>query len=196
MMPRFATILIFLLVLGGLAGAGDMMAGGGHGHGAAMPDAKKWGPGDDIAFLSGMIAHHEGALRMAEALTGKAKDPQAAKWAEDIIRAQKSEIQYMESLLREAGRRDAAAESEMNKMMRAMLATQADPDPDANFVLLMIPHHAGAIEMSVPALVGTDDARVRKLAKDIILAQTAEIAAFRDWLEARGKGAKAMPMDH
>ena len=189
-LTRYAAIAIFCLILGGAAGAGDMTMGGGHGqgHGSAMTGMAKWGTGDDIAFLSGMIAHHEGALRMVEALGGKAKDPQVAKWAKDIVSAQKEEIGFMESLLKEAGKRDEAAAADMDKMMQAMLATKASPDPDANFVLLMIPHHAGAIEMSVPALVGTNDPRIRKLAKDIILAQTSEIAAFRDWLEAKGMG--------
>lgn len=197
-MTRYATILAFSLFVGGLAGAGDMMAAGGHGqgHGSIMMGAAKWTPNDDIAFLSGMIAHHEGALRMVEALGGKAKDPQVAKWAKDIVSAQKEEIGYMESLLKEAGKRDAAAAADMDKMMRDMLATKADPDPEVNFVVLMIPHHAGAIEMSVPALVGTEDPRIRKLAKDIILAQTSEIAAFRDWLEAKGVGAKPAAMGH
>src|SRR5215208_7503094 len=52
----------------------------------------------DVAFVRGMIAHHQGAIDMARVrLYGK--DEQTKKWAEDIIRDQQREIGEMQAWL-------------------------------------------------------------------------------------------------
>lgn len=53
----------------------------------------------DIAFICGMIAHHMGAISMAETELQHGDDPQAREMAEKIIRAQKAEIAVMSSWL-------------------------------------------------------------------------------------------------
>jgi uncharacterized protein (DUF305 family) len=47
----------------------------------------------------------------------------------------------------------------------------------------MIPHHQGAVEMAKVELKYGKDAKLRKLAKDIIAAQEKEIAFMKQWLE-------------
>lgn len=53
----------------------------------------------DKAFLSEMIVHHEGAVVMAEAVLENSKRPELIKLANDIIKAQTSEIEMMKSWL-------------------------------------------------------------------------------------------------
>ena len=55
----------------------------------------KTGEEFDHAFLDEMILHHEGATAMAEEVLKKSKRPELRKLAEDIIRAQKKEIEMM-----------------------------------------------------------------------------------------------------
>jgi uncharacterized protein (DUF305 family) len=52
----------------------------------------------DRLFLEGMIAHHEGAVSMAEDVVDS-KNPEVALLAASIIKSQTEQIQYMKELL-------------------------------------------------------------------------------------------------
>jgi hypothetical protein len=60
----------------------------------AMDTAVK-SPDADVAFVKGMIAHHQGAIEMAEIQLRHGKDPQNKALAQSIITAQKREIDEM-----------------------------------------------------------------------------------------------------
>ncbi len=53
----------------------------------------------DVAFACGMIAHHQGAIDMAEVLLAHGDDPQMRALAEEIIAAQVGEIEKMTTWL-------------------------------------------------------------------------------------------------
>jgi uncharacterized protein (DUF305 family) len=55
----------------------------------------------DVAFACGMIAHHQGAIDMAEVLLEHGEDPQMRALAEEIIAAQVGEIKRMTAWLAE-----------------------------------------------------------------------------------------------
>ena len=55
----------------------------------------------DVAFACGMIAHHQGAMDMAEVLLVHGEDPQMRALAEEIIAAQVDEIEQMITWLTE-----------------------------------------------------------------------------------------------
>ena len=57
-------------------------------------------------------------------------------------------------------------------------------DPDRDFVVNMIPHHQGAIDMARVELQYGKDKQLKKLAHDIIAAQEKEIALMNSWLAA------------
>ncbi|WP_062228251.1 CopM family metallochaperone [Aureimonas frigidaquae] len=83
----------------------------------------------------------------------------------------------------EAGADYAAA---MERMHGPMMEGIANPDPDVAFVLGMIPHHQGAIDMAQIVLKHGKDPFTRHLAQEVITAQEQEIGQMRDWLAARG----------
>ena len=58
----------------------------------------------DVAFVRGMIAHHQGAIDMAKVVLQFGKDDQAKKWANDVIREQQREITEMQDWLKTRAR--------------------------------------------------------------------------------------------
>ena len=71
-------------------------------HGPMMEGIQATDP--DVAFVRGMIPHHEGAIAMARVVLQYGKDPKTRKLAEDVIREQQREIEEMQSWLKENAR--------------------------------------------------------------------------------------------
>lgn len=83
-----------------LDGVDDTGRGGMMGMGSSMDEmmqSMEGKTGDDLdqAFLSAMMTHHQGAIKMAEKVKGATKRPELMKMADDIIKAQTSEVEMM-----------------------------------------------------------------------------------------------------
>jgi uncharacterized protein (DUF305 family) len=69
-------------------------------------------------------------------------------------------------------------EAAMTKMMNGMAARPAG-DVDRDFVAMMTPHHQGAIDMAVIYLRYGKNEQLRRIAQEIVVDQTQEIAAMK-----------------
>ncbi|BAZ46907.1 hypothetical protein NIES4102_39530 (plasmid) [Chondrocystis sp. NIES-4102] len=159
------------------------------------------GPADadyDLRFIDGMLMHHQGAVNMAEEALTKSQRPEMKKLAQDIIAAQKQEIEQMKqwrttwypnasqtpmAWSAEMGHMMAMSEDMEQSMMMSMDLGQADADFDLRFIDAMIPHHEGALVMAKDALSKTKRPEIKKLAQDILSSQQQEIEQMKQWRE-------------
>lgn len=78
----------------------------------------------------------------------------------------------------------------MDTMMQNM-PMESSGKVDADFLLMMIPHHQSAIDMARVELEQGEDEETKAMAQTIIDAQEAEIAEMRAMLERMGVAAPA-----
>ena len=143
----------------------------------------------DIAFVQGMIPHHQGAIEMAKIELQYGKDPEIRQLAEQVLKAQQPEIDqmnqwlntYQANFVTDNSPHIQAYIDSMADHDAMQIATQHD-DPDIAFVQGMIPHHQGAVDMANIELKYGKDEQMRKLAQDIINAQQTEIDFMNQWL--------------
>ena len=170
-----------------------------HGH-----DLGPAGATYDLRWLDAMVQHHTGALRMS-AFVFNIGSPGVGALAHDIWREQAREIKAMGQwrkawypeapvypvVLRAGGDPDTMAGLErMNAaQIAAMQMTGANPTRASRVVWFlegMLAHHGVALEMAHDALQKSGNPTVRRLARQIIVAQRGEILELRRLLLRQG----------
>lgn len=79
----------------------------------------------------------------------------------------------------------SAFKAAMDRMHGPMMQGMDNSDPDIAFVLGMIPHHQGAVDMAEIVLKFGKDTQNHHFAREIISTQTREINEMRSWLRQR-----------
>lgn len=136
------------------------------------------GNGTDVAFVDGMVPHHDSAIDMAKTAQKRGQSAYVKGLADQIVQAQASEITVMKAIeddldgVKSADLKISAKDMGMN-MNPEMLAT-ASPF-DREFIDMMIPHHQGAIRMARVELANGKSKALKDVADKVIAAQTAEI---------------------
>ena len=77
---------------------------------------------------------------------------------------------------------DGSMMESMDKMNKAMSSAPMTGDADHDFVVMMLPHHQGAVDMAKFELAHGKDPALQKLAREIVAAQDKEIAFMKNWL--------------
>ncbi len=141
---------------------------------------------DDVTFAQEMIPHHAQALRMVEMVERHGASDELADLAAQMETAQEREIGLMEQMLETWGE-DLPDSGLMGHGMSGMdgealerLEDVRPDDFDSMWALMMIQHHEDAIEMSEVELDEGVNPEAHQLARDIIEAQTREIAQLED----------------
>lgn len=86
-----------------------------------------------------------------------------------------------------------AHESEATKALKAangkvheVASIVLTGDPDVDFVMSMMAHHQGAIDMAEVVLKYGTDPKIRALAKSIVRTEQGELDLMRQWIETDG----------
>ncbi len=180
-----AVLVPAMLAVGVLIAGTALAACGGDDDGADSGGAAQSAPGNGIdrAFVADMTPHHESAVQMAEIAGQRGQSDFVKSLAEDITRTQNAEITTLRAIatkLDDAGVKAedlGLSEDQMGMTHDVAMLRKADPF-DREFIDMMIPHHQGAIRMAHAELAKGSSAEAKKLAEQIIAAQTREIEAM------------------
>lgn len=74
----------------------------------------------------------------------------------------------------------------MDVMMENMADMSMTGDAEIDFLVMMIPHHQSAVDMSIALLPTVKDPELKAFAEGVIAAQEGEIAAMKDMLVRLG----------
>lgn len=189
-----------------LAGAASLVMGSSaltSVHAASLDPAPD--PGEakiETDFLNGMIPHHRDAIAMAQMAVMKATRPELRAMAQSIINDQQREVDQMSRWLKDWYGLDAPAgmmmpgdvmtgmmpmmKGRMPDMEAAMrqLDAKTGSDFDVAFMSAMSHHHAMAVAMAGPVLMGGHHADLFTRAENIVISQGEEIKQMDEWLDA------------
>jgi uncharacterized protein (DUF305 family) len=157
---------------------------------------------EDLLFLRHMIVHHEQALELAALVPSRTGREELIRFARQIDRAQRAEIDQMESLLALAADRgmtaphhDPHADPRMPGLLSraqidALAAAHGAPF-ERLWVERMIVHHEGALTMGRAQqqrqfASGRRPFGIDVLVDEILVVQRAEITKMRGWLTQWG----------
>jgi len=87
----------------------------------------------------------------------------------------------------------ALMDDAMNVMQMGMSRASMKGDADHDFAAMMIPHHQGAIDMAKAELLYGKNPVLRRLAQEIIVTQSSEIAVMQAQLDRRVAPAPTKP---
>lgn len=179
-------VLAFSLIL---AGCASDASNGTSTQGSLAPSASDQVTDmDDLMFLTMMIPHHEQAVEMSALAADQAEAAEVKAIAEAIGAAQLTEIAQMKQWLDESGQEVSGNHAgHMSGMVSendmANLRSLSGHEFDHEFLILMVAHHEGAIDMARQVLDGGESAKVRALASSIDEVQRAEIRQMKALIE-------------
>lgn len=134
----------------------------------------------EIRFLESMMDHHLGGIQMSQVCVQKALHPELRQACQNIIAAQTSEIQQMQSWLLAwygLSYTPKSSNAGMNRLERLSGA-----EFEIEFMQMISEHHAEAIRESTECLLRAYHLAMRSLCEQMIVAQAREINMFRTWL--------------
>jgi len=147
----------------------------------------------DRSFIEQMIPHHESAVAMAKLAQQKATHAEVKTLADNIITSQTSEINIMKQWYKDWYKTDVPTITTGHMWGGMTMNSQASSDVlnnaadfDEAFLNEMIPHHQMAVMMANMLDIATNRPEMKKLASDIIAAQTKEIKDMESWQQQWG----------
>ena len=151
----------------------------------------------DKHFIEQMIPHHEDAIDMANLAKEKSVNKDILTLSDNIMASQSSEIELMKTWYKNWFGYDVPEDTSMSvksgMMHEGVMEDDTDFDVlknsvdfDKAFIKEMIPHHQMAVVMAKMLEQASTRPEMKKLAQDIITAQTKEIEMMKEWQKSWG----------
>ncbi|MDF2614535.1 MAG: hypothetical protein K0S71_2321 [Clostridia bacterium] len=139
-----------------------------------------------IAYLYQMLHHHEADIIMSQSVLKYGQNQKVKQIAKKIIKDHAHEVAMMKELIKKMEANpnlDTEQEEEYmiefiefyTRMKLAMESVKPTGNVDKEFLKQMIPHHDAAVNISRVVLRHTKNPEVRKMARNAIKSQTADI---------------------
>jgi uncharacterized protein (DUF305 family) len=158
---------------------------------------------EDLLFLRHMIVHHDQALELAALVPSRSGREELVRFARQIDRAQRAEIDHMTSLLAVAADRglvvpphdlhtDPAMPGLLSRVQMDAMAAATGAAFERLWLQGMIVHHEGALTMGRAQQRRQSESGRRPygidvLVDEILVVQRAEITRMKSWLSEWGK---------
>lgn len=139
----------------------------------------------DEAYITDMIAHHDGALNMSEQAAAITNREEIRTLAGNIIQSQGMELYQLHTWRKEWGYEAPASNGHLNHGGGGLEGLSGE-EYDKAFLREMIIHHEQAIEMSQYAATNAKRQEIKDLASTIISTQAAEIEQMKQWQQEWG----------
>ena len=148
--------------------------------------AAKRANGTDLAFVDGMIRHHQSAIDMAELAQVNGEHEEVSDLGARIMDVQMDEIETMRRLGqrfvdRGIRPRPLGMSNSDTGMNMGIAALKKAKNFDMRFIAVMTKHHGGAVAMSRVELARGINPQVKSIAKRIIRDQQREIDDMTTW---------------
>lgn len=143
----------------------------------------------DVDYANMMIAHHQGALDMAQAELAQGADAGLKTIAQGIISKQKNEQDQLKNILanyKAHGMKhgEGALQKSIEGMGSKMTGMTMSGNVDKDFATMMMAHHEQGIAMDKLQVEHGMDSKLKQMAKKSISSQQTEIGQFKAWLAA------------
>lgn len=145
----------------------------------------------DRDFMLMMIPHHDAGIAMSSAEEGFGSHKKLTHMAVIDVYSQKKDNRQMRKYLKEpiaadnatgsASAADTDLMNAMQKMNRSMKDIKLTGNQDHDFIVLMIPHHEAAIQMSQVELKYGKDPRVKEVAEGVMKGQMKDVKHMKAW---------------
>jgi uncharacterized protein (DUF305 family) len=150
----------------------------------------------DRMFMAGMIAHHQGAVDMANLALANAKHQEIKALAAAIVTSQSGEIKSMKDWQKAWSYPSSSGDMMMDHSSMGMMESNASmmqaiegktgDDFDKAFLKQMIMHHQSALNMAASGKTNASHQEVKDLTVAIVTAQTTEIKQMKQWQKTWG----------
>lgn len=148
----------------------------------------------EAEFILQMIAHHQGAVDMANYQIKNGTSTEMIQLAKSILSQQQYEIELMQKMLEQYPKSTTNSSEkylkDMDKTMETMMTTMPATNTkfasiDQAFAQIMLPHHQAAIDMCRVVLAYTKQKEMKTLAQSLIAEQIIEIEQMQEFIKLK-----------